>query len=134
MKTYHEDYHKPENRPSPEDGWRIRRLGETPIEGDKFWDGMTKSWRISDFLIGNRLTESNAYVQTKIIRPKEIEPEPMNEAKARTVLGDWIHEDGTLHSIGVIFSPKSFGLSICGTFTAEQLEAIAFWMRNKGAK
>ncbi len=128
------DYHKPENRPSPEDGWRIRELGEIPVEGDKFFDGVTKAWRVSDFLIGNRLTESNAYVQTKIIQPKEIEPEPMNETKARAVLGDWIREDEGIFDLGhyVSWKPNSETACLDDYFTADQLEAIAWWMRNKG--
>jgi hypothetical protein len=64
-------------------------------------------------------------------------PEPMTEARAREILGDSIRTDGkgwianeardifvTCHSGGIDVSMQSF-------MTVDELEAIAWWMRNK---
>ena len=62
----------------------------------------------------------------------------MNEEKARKVLGDDIEDDNTLHNIGTYLawpSCKNKELaSLDGVFTADDLEAIAWWMRNKEPK
>ena len=64
------------------------------------------------------------------------ETEPMNEARAREILGPFIREDNHLGSKGdedLDWEPsyKDSG-HMKGWFTADQLEAIAWWMRNKG--
>lgn len=62
-------------------------------------------------------------------------PEPMTEAKARTVLSDKIEDDGWLFGKGLCWDPNApSNIDITGRYTAEQLEAIAFWMKFKGDK
>jgi len=58
----------------------------------------------------------------------------MNEAKAREILGDWIKPDGGLYCLGRYVSWHTSAPDACldDNFTADELEAIAWWMRNKG--
>ena len=55
----------------------------------------------------------------------------MNETKAREILGCWIRDDGSLSSLAPYINADSEGVSLDGGFTPEQLEAMAWWMRNK---
>jgi len=58
----------------------------------------------------------------------------MNEQKAREILEDSVQEDNTLHHLGWYLSWR--GGEACavldGDFDADDLEAIAWWMKNKG--
>lgn len=59
----------------------------------------------------------------------------MNEEQARKILGDAIRLDGvSLYSLGwfLRWDPEYDRAVLDGDFTAEQLEAIAWWMRFKG--
>lgn len=67
----------------------------------------------------------------------------MNEAEARKILGDAVRENGALGDTGEVYIDwhptwTSLGTALVdGWATADQLEAIAWWMRNtqpKGAK
>lgn len=58
----------------------------------------------------------------------------MDESKARAVLGKWIDEkDGSLHDIGAYINwiVGDSRVTIDGRFTADQLEAVARWMRSR---
>ena len=73
----------------------------------------------------------------------------MNEDKARSILNRSIREDGSLGDVGEGYvawtthtdktAPKDSSwnracakrATLDGTFTADELEAIAWWMRNK---
>lgn len=57
----------------------------------------------------------------------------MNEEQARKILGDAIEGDNGLYSCGwyLAWSPHENTACLDGDFTAEDLEAIAWWMRNK---
>ena len=56
----------------------------------------------------------------------------MNEQRAREILGDAIEEES-----GLLCQPKKLvwiggdAAILTGGFTADELEAIAFWMRRK---
>ncbi len=57
----------------------------------------------------------------------------MNEEKARSIPGDAIHEDGvTLSCLGhyMAWSPGDETITLDSEFTLEELEVIAWWMRN----
>ena len=59
----------------------------------------------------------------------------MDEATARAELGEAIQPDGSLYSLGWYLNWGSDGSGIAildGPFTLDQLEAIAWWMRNRG--
>ena len=61
----------------------------------------------------------------------------MNEAKAREILGYRIYiADALGDSINFIRWKPSLGDDVLldGHFSADMLEAIVWWMRNKGAK
>ena len=60
----------------------------------------------------------------------------MDEVMAREILGDWIKPDGGLYALGVYIAwPSAIGAAeracLDGHFTHEELEAVAWWMRNK---
>lgn len=57
----------------------------------------------------------------------------MNEELARKILGDWITEAGNLDSLTNYISWHKGGYEITmdGTFTIEQIEAITWWIKNK---
>ncbi len=59
---------------------------------------------------------------------------PMNEAKAREILGDIVQADNTLDSLVEYVDWPLNASTICldGDFTADELEAFSCWMRNKG--
>lgn len=56
----------------------------------------------------------------------------MTEATATTILSDSITPDGLLHNIGWYLSwkPGAAAAILDGQFTADDLEAIAWWMRH----
>ena len=59
----------------------------------------------------------------------------MTEIRARKLLGNSIHPDGSLKAtddnwIEWPLRPDGVDISIDGSFTAEQLEALAWWLRN----
>ena len=63
----------------------------------------------------------------------------MNEEKARKILGKCIQKDDELYiSSGSIKPDVSWAPTMCGAvvlsgeFSIEQLEAIVWWMKNKG--
>ena len=53
--------------------------------------------------------------------------------RARTVLGDWIQQDGSLRGYGqfVCFPELDGGRKVAleGVFSVDQVEALAVWMR-----
>ncbi|HEX8310704.1 MAG TPA: hypothetical protein VF614_05260 [Chthoniobacteraceae bacterium] len=57
----------------------------------------------------------------------------MNEQKAKEILGGMIGEDGSLKATGEFISwePGESSVTLDGHFTVEELEAIAWWMRNQ---
>ena len=59
----------------------------------------------------------------------------MGEEKAKAILGDLINPDGTLYGLGryIFWTPKKEDPRACldGHFSADELEAIAWWMRHK---
>jgi hypothetical protein len=57
----------------------------------------------------------------------------MNEEKAREILGPDIGADGSLFGGEnyLHWSPGEQSATLDGSFTADDLEAIAWWMRNK---
>lgn len=59
----------------------------------------------------------------------------MNEEKARKILAEWVQPDGTLFCLGHYTAwPAAGGKEhavLDAEFTADELEAIAWWMRNK---
>lgn len=61
---------------------------------------------------------------------------PMTEQRARLILGRMIVADDTLNGIGeqLVWFPHGDGAMLDGDFTADELEAIAWWMRNKNAR
>lgn len=60
----------------------------------------------------------------------------MTEEQARAILGEWILSDNTLHSLSAYLNwDKGDYATLDGDcFDADTLEAIAWWMRNKGVK
>lgn len=67
---------------------------------------------------------------------KAVEPDAAwTEEKVRVHLGDTISEDGGLFSGGwyVAWTPGDADATLDATFTAGDLEAIAWWMRHKSA-
>jgi len=60
----------------------------------------------------------------------------MNEQQAREILGDYDKHEGWFTNISeyVEWLPQNEKAALDGEFTADQLEAIAFWMRTYGAK
>jgi hypothetical protein len=60
----------------------------------------------------------------------------MNEEKARLILGSRITEDGDLYdSLRWLFwDVGDSKASLDDSFTADELEAIAWWMKNKNIK
>lgn len=57
----------------------------------------------------------------------------MNEKEAREELGETIKEDGGLYNLGhyIAWSKGSSTVTLDSEFDANELEAIAWWMRNK---
>ncbi len=57
----------------------------------------------------------------------------MNEEQARKILGDAVHPDGSLYQLGqyLCWNGKEDDACLDADFTADELEAIAWWMRNK---
>jgi len=55
----------------------------------------------------------------------------MNEERARKILGKWLRKDGTLHcrSPWVNWPSDREWINLDGDFTAEELEAIGWWMK-----
>jgi hypothetical protein len=60
----------------------------------------------------------------------------MDESKAREILGFHEGQAFTWGDIQGYVRPNDYDDSICvdGDYTADELEAIAWWMRNKGEK
>lgn len=55
----------------------------------------------------------------------------MNEQKAHEILADWITEEDELSHCDPYINADSEGVTLDGGFAAEQLAAIAWWMKNK---
>lgn len=60
-----------------------------------------------------------------------LQPIPMDESRAREILGEAVQEDGSLHRFlhQLIVWVPGLAVRLSGEFTADELEAIAFWMR-----
>lgn len=58
----------------------------------------------------------------------------MDEETAKKLLGSAVKSGGGLHSVGwyLAWTPGDEDARLDGTFSADALEAIAWWMRNKG--
>ena len=58
----------------------------------------------------------------------------MNNEQASEILSGEIQEDGGLYSLGwyLAWTVGYEGATLDGEFTADELEAIAWWMKNKG--
>ena len=56
----------------------------------------------------------------------------MNEEKARAVLKDYIQQDGGLFCLGhyMAWNKGNRSVTLDSIFSAEELEAIAWWMKN----
>lgn len=56
----------------------------------------------------------------------------MDEKKAREILGDTIQKDGRLYCLGhyTAWGLGDEDVTLDCSFTADELEAIAWWMRN----
>jgi len=59
----------------------------------------------------------------------------MNEKRAREILGDSIQEDGSLYDCGryLIWGIDEERITLDSRFTVADLEAIIWWMKEKGA-
>lgn len=57
----------------------------------------------------------------------------MTEEDAMRILGESVHADNSLYSLGwyLCWIPKEASATLDGEFSADELEAIAWWMRNK---
>jgi hypothetical protein len=57
----------------------------------------------------------------------------MDENKARSILGDAIKEDNHIHCLGhyMAWYPDEDKITLDCQFTADELEALAWWMKNK---
>lgn len=57
----------------------------------------------------------------------------MDEAKARAILNTDVRSDGSLYCLGryLSYTPGDSTACLDADFTADELEAIAWWMRNK---
>lgn len=57
----------------------------------------------------------------------------MDEGEARKLLRDACQDDSTLKSVGwyLWWWPGAAKATLDGEFTADELEAIAWWMRNQ---
>ena len=58
----------------------------------------------------------------------------MDESKAREILGGFINSDNTLGCESWHLDDEEISLEESLSYTADELEAIAWWMRNKGEK
>lgn len=59
----------------------------------------------------------------------------MNEQKAKEILGRAVLSNGSIHNGGESYVSYINGgdlVELDGAFTAESLEAMAWWMRNMG--
>ena len=58
----------------------------------------------------------------------------MNEESARTILGDMIQEDNSLFCLGhyISWTVGDSEVVLDSSFSLEDVEAIAWWIRNKG--
>jgi hypothetical protein len=58
----------------------------------------------------------------------------MNERRVRALLGDWIQRDGTIRGFRqFVCYPEYDGgckVALDGVFSADQVEALAWWMRH----
>ncbi len=59
----------------------------------------------------------------------------MNETRAREILGDTVQPDYSLYCLGhyTHWTPGDKDATLDCQFTADELEAIAWWMRNNSA-
>lgn len=59
----------------------------------------------------------------------------MNEEKAAEIIGEWLEEDGAIQCWDpwIFWQPDRCpeDISLEGGFSADELEALAWWMRNK---
>ena len=84
------------------------------------------------------LAHNNNDLQSQLIKQEYAKafPDPvvlMDEAKARSILGDAIQPDNSLFNLGEYVSYEVGDTDVCldARFTVEQLEAITWWMRFK---
>jgi hypothetical protein len=57
----------------------------------------------------------------------------MNEEQAKEILKDIIRNDNSLNAPYIDWSPDAYlnEITLDGDFSADQLEAMSWWMRNK---
>lgn len=84
------------------------------------------------------LGRENNRLQDELVKAEYAKayPDPvvlMDEAKARKILGGWIDEDDDLFCLSeyISFEKGDEHISLDGRFTIEEVEAIAWWLRNK---
>jgi len=60
----------------------------------------------------------------------------MNEEKARAILGEAVRHNDCLYNLGhyISWTPRDAQVVLDDDFSADELEAIAWWMRNKKYK
>lgn len=118
------------------DAWEERQARSIRSDGSVEWSGWYPAGRRS-------MSQPRAIVSAGI--PYEwrplyaYPPEPMTEERARAILANWIEPDNSVdakYGQGlVLWRPSQPGaVTIDAILRADQLEAIAWWMRNKGAK
>lgn len=78
-----------------------------------------------------RLHELRNAIQGLLARP---EAAGMTESRARELLSGAVDKDGGLYNLGwyLGWTPGESDATLDGQFTADDLEAVAWWMRNKG--
>jgi len=91
-------------------------------------------WGIND-ANDNRVIGTDAgYYELKLEDAKEIVTacnNAMTEARAREILGSRLTADGSFRDWPFYHGDT---LALDGNFNADELEAIAWWMRNKGTR
>ena len=60
----------------------------------------------------------------------------MNREEAEAILANYIQPNGRLYNVGgyVSWNPGNSKITLDGEFTAEELEAMAWWMKNEVAE
>lgn len=94
----------------------------------KWFEGGTTEQMLDEALAQIRLLEA------RLTAPEA--PLAMTEERARTILKQEIQEDGRLYNLGwyLAWSPDDNTACLDGEFDEDDLEAIAWWMRNRRSK
>ncbi len=87
--------------------------------------------------VGKQLLWQALEIERLNIINEDLRAAHMTEEKARDVLGNAVnHEGGYIvgRAPSIFFSPDSRHATLEDAFTTDQLEAISWWMRNKGVQ